>query len=244
MTKNLGDLFLNGNSITDTSSNHNSIVNTNVTIETVDSKTAMYFDGSSNLVVTAHPDFTLNNDAFTLDTWIKTTGTACIFSNRVAGSFAGCMWFGLYAGKFALYNGTSFWGVDYTSIIDGEWHHVAITHADDTTLSFFIDGVLISANTTLLNLYASNDLNVGYDLYSGVPLTGHLKGTRLLKGEALWTEDFDVNNRLEMYYGDLTPISYIYDTGHRGNLRGKSKAGFVRPTIKQFFTSADYNQTL
>lgn len=36
-------------------------------------------------------------------------------------------------------------------------------------------------------------------------------------------------------------LSSVYKVGHRGNLRGKAKAGHTRPTIKQFFTSKSYN---
>jgi len=32
-------------------------------------------------------------------------------------------------------------------------------------------------------------------------------------------------------------LSTVYKIGYRGNLRGKAKAGYTRPTIKQFFTS-------
>jgi len=34
----------------------------------------------------------------------------------------------------------------------------------------------------------------------------------------------------------------IYDIGSRGNLRGKAAEGFIRPTIKQFFTSEDFEE--
>jgi hypothetical protein len=37
-------------------------------------------------------------------------------------------------------------------------------------------------------------------------------------------------------------LGNIYDLGHRGNLRGKAKEGFIRPTIKQFFTSDNWSQ--
>jgi len=39
------------------------------------------------------------------------------------------------------------------------------------------------------------------------------------------------------------PLNSIYNIGHRGNLRGKAKQGFVRPTIKEFFTSTNYLPT-
>lgn len=37
-------------------------------------------------------------------------------------------------------------------------------------------------------------------------------------------------------------ISGLYTTGSRGNLRGKASEGFIRPTIKQFFTSEDFEE--
>ena len=39
------------------------------------------------------------------------------------------------------------------------------------------------------------------------------------------------------------PLNSIYNVGHRGNLRGKAKQGFIRPTIKEFFTSTNYLPT-
>lgn len=40
----------------------------------------------------------------------------------------------------------------------------------------------------------------------------------------------------------MIPLSSIYTIGHRGNLRGKAKDGFVRSTVKQFFTSKDFTE--
>jgi len=37
-------------------------------------------------------------------------------------------------------------------------------------------------------------------------------------------------------------LNDLYDIGSRGNLRGKSLEGFIRPTIKQFFTSANFEE--
>lgn len=38
----------------------------------------------------------------------------------------------------------------------------------------------------------------------------------------------------------MTLLSSIYDISSRGNIRGKAKAGFIRPTTKQFFTSENW----
>lgn len=37
-------------------------------------------------------------------------------------------------------------------------------------------------------------------------------------------------------------LNSFYNIGSRGNLRGKAKAGFIRPTVKELFTSSNYNQ--
>lgn len=41
----------------------------------------------------------------------------------------------------------------------------------------------------------------------------------------------------------LNPLSNVYNIGHKGNIRGKAKQEFIRPTIKQFFTSTNYLPT-
>lgn len=43
--------------------------------------------------------------------------------------------------------------------------------------------------------------------------------------------------------GEPVPASTLYDISSvKGNIRGKAAEGFIRPTIKQFFTSADYEE--
>ena len=41
----------------------------------------------------------------------------------------------------------------------------------------------------------------------------------------------------------MASLSKIYNVARKRGLRGKAKQGYVRPTIKQFFTSKNYTDT-
>lgn len=247
MTKNLGNLFIDGenNEIRDLSTDK-LITNSNVLLDTEvkkQGKASLHFNGTAKLILSQDEDFTLDSGPFTLDTWIKTAGQCCIMSSRSSGGFNGCFWFGLYGSYLRFYSGNDNWGVPYTSIVDNEWHHVAVTY-DGSKINFFIDGILQISTSKILNLHSNYGLTIGADPYSGVPLNGHLDNIRLIKGQALWTSDFNMEDLNLTYANDKIEASSVYNISHRGNLRGKAKEGFIRPTIAEFFTSKDWEKII
>lgn len=61
----------------------------------------------------------------------------------------------------------------------------------------------------------------------------------------MWDSDFELTG-LGLFTEEdaiLMPLTTVYGIGHRGNIRGKARAGFIRPTIGQFFTSTNYLPT-
>jgi len=139
---------------------------------------------------------------------------------------------------------------NFTAVIN-TWYHVAITK-DSTTTKLYVDGikkkeVTNTGNGTVLNSsipvmignYWDTDL-INPALFG---FEGYMDNARITKGAVLWENDFNLTDDALLYLApDVNPnrsdiLSSLYNIGIRGNIRGKAKAGFIRPTLKQFFTS-------
>lgn len=267
MTQNLGNLFIDfeDDVIEDETGNHTLASRAGVASST----DSVFGNASINATLNdsfimnnGGTDFNLSNEPFTVDFWVKPLLAYDTWSGIVQLRPASSP---IYDFSIAIHNvdkRIQFWSRDAStyvclfktpvnSITWEEWNHVAIVRYGNgaNELKIFINGVEQTLAITVPLAYnASFPTFTTTMRFCTTPnvgsLIGRLDNFRWVKGEALWTENFSLTEGALFYYNPvLVPASSVYGIGHRGNLRGKAKAGFVRPTIKQLFTSKNYAET-
>lgn len=133
----------------------------------------------------------------------------------------------------AIYDGADVTGMNLVSFPD---ERVTLSIADDAGVHYGsimllhrrVDGKLIIDDTKVIHnndLYNINAININ-DTYCNVVYSGYVLN---FTGKSY---AFEVKR--------LKELSKLYDD--RSNLRGKASEGFVRPTLKQFFTSYIYEE--
>lgn len=249
MAKNLGVLFIDGEEgLTDQSESAHSVTNFGTVISTDEKRfgdASVYFNGSSHLTIANSNDWTFDSVDFTIDFWINFEDAASSNMHLVEQNDGVNRWQFWRDGnvwRFYSNSGVNFEFSD--SLVTDTWYHVALVRKD---LVFYIfrDGNLLGTNTDTSNLN-----NMDGPLYIGKYATatsffkGHLDNIRIIKGTGLWTEAFDPTSLSDLFLVDPLLASSFYNIGRKGNLRGKAKAGFIRPTIKQFFTSKNFSSII
>ena len=256
MPKNLGNLFINGEStIKDRLGTHIVTTTSGVTINSSiysRGSSSMYFDGStSGLTIPDHSDFDLGSNDFTIDCWLRLDNTdnyTVIARQWDAGDIGWSFQHNYTNDVLAFY-----WSTDGTThnnfsksliLNDNTWYHLAVVR-NDNDLKFFVNGTQLGITETLTDtIFNSNSIFSSFvnsigDSYG----EGYLDNLRLVNGTALWTENFDSDSDDELfYYVRPDNITGLYNIGSRGILRGKASEGFIRPTIKQFFTSENFEE--
>jgi len=265
MAQNLGNLFIDGEDvIEDETGNHSITAVGGAAISTSEKKfgdSSIYFDGINDyLTIPHHADFELTNGNFTYDFWWYPTDLAIsgrsAFISKVSDSNMFAFAYERTSGKLCICIADPDWGTDYGTKDDfsnNTWYHLAVVR-NGTGVKIYVDGVEdfsvnIGTNSIVTDTSA---LQIGeWGGVQGWKPKGYLDNIRITKGTALWTSDFDVDDTDAMFYTGVEENPYIrpdlitelYNTGSRGNLRGKASEGFIRPTIKQFFTSEDFEET-
>ena len=137
------------------------------------SGSAAHFPGGTHLrsVGNLPSSIPSGNASYTISVWIKPTQEAA------SGTVPVCCWGGhsdrrISMIRFTGTTGMQFgnWGEDMsvsglTTLLDGNWHHVAAVYdAANTTKRFYFDGVLKDEKTTVgvLNIATSNPLQIGH----------------------------------------------------------------------------------
>ena len=155
-----GDGINNSTNIIDSSANNFTVtVNGNAKISTAQSKfggSSLYFDGNGDYLdfSTANSSaFTFGTGGFTIEFWIKSTATNANILNPA--NLSGGGFWGIIIQSSNLrwnnsYNSTNLWQVSAASILDNNWHHVAISRASGLTRVFF-DGILQNSFTDTTN---------------------------------------------------------------------------------------------
>ena len=153
---------------------------------------SMYFDGTGDyLFAPANKLFAFRTGDFTIEFWIRSTDSAGNLIGLVTNA----------SGNWNLVIASSqlYWQSQYattntfnrsaTGILDGAWHHVAITRASGTMRMFF-DGTLQGATASDSTDYtAPNAMQIGS---SGVyaDFLGYIDDLRITKGYARYTANF------------------------------------------------------
>jgi hypothetical protein len=168
----------------------------NAQISTTQSKfggSSMYFDGTGDYLISRNNyGFEFGTSDFTVEMWIRTTyGAGYIVGHTASGGNAWVLTFSsnlLY--WVSEFNTTNLYNRSATSILDGNWHHVAVTRASGTQRMFF-DGVLQGAtvsDTTNYNSttnYAVANPGGTYNAFNG-----YMNDLRITKGYARYTANF------------------------------------------------------
>ncbi len=136
------------------------------------------FDASNDRVtIPSTADFNFGTANFTIEMWVKTSGTAFqVFADKRINSSAGTWWrTGLSGGKY-WFEISAAQNCQTTKLFnDGYWHHVAFVR-NGTSPAIFVDGV--SVPVTIAGAWdanVSNTADVGAGLFLGNACCG-LKG--------------------------------------------------------------------
>lgn len=177
------------------------------------SKPAFYFDGESSYLSSTCNNIITLNKIFTISFWINTNISSlqnniprCIFGlgNNTTGNLL-CALFsqnGTSASpNLSIFNitknqKTAIITNSTKNITDGNWHHIEISRDINNLCKLFIDGEIISSNTSSLifgNHY-TDYLRIGsFDINSGY-FNGYLSDFYILDGIVEHTKNFEPNN--------------------------------------------------
>jgi hypothetical protein len=209
-------LILNADSISDASGRLELTARGDTHISTSASKfngASLYFDGSGDYIQATGAklsEFPNGNDLYTFAAWIRPENTG-----GPDGAIIGFGDFGT-SNKVNAFkidkSGTSitnyWWMNDLTvtisSIIDGNFHHVAATF-DGTTRRLFVDGTLVGSDTpgSSHNVTNIGNIRIGSS-NSAEYFKGYMDDIIVLKGLALWTGNFTPpSSRFAAYAGQI-----------------------------------------
>lgn len=153
---------------------------------------SLAFDGTGDyLVLPPSPNLAFGTGDFTIEFWLNssdgnanligiTTNASGNWNLVLAGS--SLYWQNQYS-QANLYNRSA------TSILDGNWHHIAITRSSGTSRMFF-DGVVQGASVSDTTSYVSaHNMQIGSSGVYG-DLNGYIDDLRITKGIARYTSNF------------------------------------------------------
>lgn len=268
MAQNLGNLFIDGESvIEDETGNHSLSINGATSIRTntkAMGESSIYFDGNADYIsVVDSDDWDFRDGDFTIDLWTRfadVTGRRSLINTQINDENDGF--------NFTLNNDTLvfithgasgerilYFRFDIPSnILINTWYHMAVVRHNDT-VKLYIDGVekasavmdydILHDSPMILKIgegmtWSGGTPDYWNDVYMH-PFAGYMDNIRIVKGEALWTSNFNLTEESLLYitleenpYIRPDNISSFYNSK---GLRGKASEGFIRPTIKQFFMS-------
>ncbi len=149
-----------------------------------------YFDGTGDyLNVPSSANLAFGTGDFTFEVWVNWYNTTATSRGIYAGQSANT--FNLY------WNGSSLYISDRVSnlIIYGflpnysEWYHIAVSRAGGT-LRLFINGGIVATVTSNTTNFVAGAANLGADVGSGTYWYGYLSNLRIVKGTAVYTNNF------------------------------------------------------
>jgi len=262
MAQKLGSLFIDGEgSVNDKSGNNLVVNNYNVNIDTEVKRfdqSSLYFN-NAYLSVPLSSSFSFDSD-FTIDFWANLTGQGSYttpITTSSNGNGAGGWW-------LQLGQGNGFWFLyDYRgpnqiifadaalfaafgNLTNQGWFHFALVRSNGV-ISVYKNGVLISSISYSANIVSTNPLSVGtLDGAANTNLNGNMDNIRIVKGEALWTSNFELTEEALFYKADVPVtnpyvrpdnVKGLYNISLKAGIRNAAKNGFVRPTLAEMFMS-------
>ena len=152
---------------------------------------SLAFDGTGDyLDVPSTVNLSFGTGDFTIEFWIKTSSTG--FNIMNPSSATGSGYWGLLVQSSDLrwnsaYNVTNLFAVSATSILDNNWHHVAIARSSGTTKVFY-DGVSQTSQADSTNYSGVAAWRIGSGNVAA--LNGYIDDLRITKGVARYTTTF------------------------------------------------------
>jgi hypothetical protein len=153
---------------------------------------SLFFDGSGDyLDIRNSADFQFGTGDFTVEFWLNTTAPSFNIVGLTTGSTGNWM--------AVILNSTFFWQNAYatnnlmstacTAILDGNWHHIAITRTG-TSFRVFFDGVQQGSSpyTDSTNYNGTGTLRIGSGANGN--FLGYIDDLRITKGVARYTSNF------------------------------------------------------
>jgi hypothetical protein len=169
---------------------------------------ALNFDGSNDYVSTAIGTYFGQNNALSVEAWVKVTGTTNGPIFTVTNTPPGGGW----NMPFLSINGNTvygwIWGVNNNTPLSHTtsigWHKLAVTYDPNeiTTLNFYIDGTLVSSATGQYS--PSGSLNYWTTYNPGAKPSGvnsYLNG--IIDEVSIWSQALTANEILANYNGSL-----------------------------------------
>ena len=165
-----------------------------------------YFDTTNTSLVatgtTSTGNFPTSTD-FTIEFWWRSklvnSGTGIVVAKTQFASTSADSWWmevnGSYKVAFVGHSGTSTFTpvTSTTSVMDGVWHHCAVSRAG-TTYRVFVDGALeqTTTNSTTMNQGSRNVTFAGITTVGGLnyAATGYISNLRIVVGTCLYTAAF------------------------------------------------------
>lgn len=152
----------------------------------------LLFDGTGDyLDLGTSPDWGLGTGDFTVDLWAnfsRTTGTIHLIGLHTSGIYT--EWSLVQQGTALNFyvEGLVAVGHPWTPVA-GRWYHLAVTRAAGV-IRLFVDGRLVQTAPNGKNLGNARNLTIGAANNPSLFFGGVLDEIRLLKGRAVWTQDF------------------------------------------------------
>ena len=152
---------------------------------------SMLFNGSScSLTVPNSIDFAFGTDDFTIDFWVKfnSSRTYYMLVDRALGDLR--FFYNAGAAGFAV-NTNEPDGAFQCELAIDTWYHIALVRYQNTIV-VYVNGTAIGSRYDGLDLSNTAPLAIGnnFNLGGDNPLDGNIDELRVVKGIAMWTENF------------------------------------------------------
>ena len=169
--------------------------------ETFETTGSVQFGNDNALKIAANSDFDLTSNDFTMESWIYMNSVESfqtILMYTVDGTEDDTSFqFDITSTqlRFVAYvsNSSEVYGTNF-SFTPSTWYHIAATRTNDL-IRLFVDGDLIGTHpfSSTIDTEASAEINIGFRNNQGTAdrfVEGNLSNIRIIKGKALYTDDF------------------------------------------------------
>ena len=157
---------------------------------------SMEFDGSGDyLAIPASQDFAFGTGDFTFECWINTSNVPSVNNDRIirigANNVTGNFQIVITTGEVVrVDSGPSILITGSVDVVDGAWHHIAVTRSG-TDLKLFVDGTQDGSTATNSTNFNQTVAQIGYDsTVASSEYTGFIDDLRITKGVARYTTTF------------------------------------------------------
>lgn len=205
------------------------------------------FDGTNDYITVSNTSGILGSGDYTIEFWCATRDTSWEIFAPASGSMLAMI---ISGGSFIYQNTYGVAGpinTSATAILDGQWHHVALTR-NSGNVSVWYDGVYQASTTNITTDYSAftSNIDIGYGVQSaGRYLNGYLSNFRVVNGTALYTNGFTPPT------APLTAVSgTTLLTCNSNRFRDTGSTKIVKATVapgavpwSPFAPSASYNKT-